>query len=456
MLSRIIAEPQKKIITKEGSMKIAIIISEFPSLNETFILDHITGLIDRGHAVHIYASARENLPKIHEDVQTYKLLERTIYRDSSKFTMPRNKILRALKGSALLAEGLLKNPRATLSSLNVFRLGKAAACLSALYRIAPFLKFGEYDIIHCHFPTNGQLAVFLREMGAIKGKIITSFHGYNLPYFRSGKASAVFADLFKKGDLFLCCSEHMKQWYEQPGWGAGKIIVHRNGVQVKRLLPSKAQANNRGPVRLLSVGRLVEKKGFEYAIWGVAKILRRMPTLQYEIAGDGPERSNLERLITELGVAENIRLLGWQDRTEVLRLLGQAHIFLAPSVTSQRGDQEGIPIVLHEAMALGLPVISTQHTGIPELVLDGESGFLVKERDAHGIADRLTHLLQHLEIWREMGQKGRQHIEEYSNLDKQNDRLTEIYRLLADPQPRHSDAIGLLPAGNTSLSGLKP
>jgi colanic acid/amylovoran biosynthesis glycosyltransferase len=433
MLSRVIAKPKKKIAAKQGSLMIAIIILDFPSLNETFILDHITGLIDRGHEVHIYATAPENLPKVHEDVQIYKLFEQTIYRDSSKFTMPRNKILRVLKGSTLLAEGLLKNPRATLNALNVFRLGNDAARLSALYRIAPFFKCGEYDIVHCHFPTNGQLALFLRDVGAIKGKIITSFHGYNLPIFRSGKASAMFADLFKRVDLILCCSEHMKQWYEHPGWGVGKIIVHRNGVQVNRFHPAKAQANNDGAVRLLSVGRLVEKKGFEYAIKGVAKILRRFPTLQYEIAGDGSEKSNLERLIAELGVIGNVRLLGWQDRTEVSRLLGQAHIFLAPSVTSQRGDQEGIPVVLQEAMALGLPTVSTHHTGIPELVRDGESGFLVHERDVNGIADRLTHLLQHPETRREMGQKGRKHIEEYYNHGKQTDRLIEIYRLLADP-----------------------
>jgi colanic acid/amylovoran biosynthesis glycosyltransferase len=439
-------EPRKKEHGKQDSMKIAIFMSEFPSLNETFILDHITGLIDRGHEVHIYATAPENLPKVHEDVKTYGLLERTVYRDSSKFTIPRNKILRVVKGTRLLAEGLRNNPRATLNALNVFRLGIDAACLGALYRVAPFFNFGEYDIVHCHFPENGKLAVFLRDMEAIQGKIVTSFHSYHRPYFTDEKYSKrrhAFDDLFDKGDLFLSCSEHMKQWFDHGGWGGGKILVHRLGVQVKRYLPAKSPSNNHGQVRLLSVGRLVEKKGFEYAVRGVAKILRRFPMIQYDIAGDGPERSNLERLIAELGVGSNIRLLGWQERAEVLRLFGQAHIFLAPSVTSQAGDQEGIPLVVHEAMAVGLPVISTQHTGIPELVQDGESGFLVTERDVNGIADRLTHLMKHPETWREMGQRGRQHIVEFSNLDKQNDRLIEIYRLLVDPQTRHGDVIGL-------------
>jgi len=181
---------------------------------------------------------------------------------------------------------------------------------------------------------------------------------------------------------------------------------------------------------LLSVGRLVEKKGFEYAIRGIAKVLRSYPKIRYEIAGDGPEKSKLERLITELGVTNNIKLLGWQEREEISRLLGEAHIFLAPSVTSPKGDQEGIPVVLMEAMASGLPVISTYHTGIPEIVNHGESGFLVEERDVEDIADRLTRLMKRRELWQEMGLKGRKHIEEHYNLDRQNDRLVKIYRSL--------------------------
>jgi colanic acid/amylovoran biosynthesis glycosyltransferase len=435
---------------QQGPLRIALIISEFPSLNETFVLDHITGLIDRGHDVHIYATAPKHLPKVHEEVKAYDLLERTVYRDSSKFTLPRNKILRTLKGSTLLVEGLLKRPKATLTSLNVFRLGRNAACLGALYKIAPFVNAGEYDIVHCHGPKQGQLAVILRDVGAITGRVVTSFHGYCQPYVRSEQRRHVFEDLFEKGDLFLACSEHMKQWFDHHGWGGGKFIVHRNGIPVHRFSPSKLQAHHQGAVRVLSVGRLVEKKGFAYGIRGVTKVLSRYPTLQYAIAGDGPERSSLERLIAELGVASNIRLLGWQERTEVLRLLGQANIFLAPSVTSRDGDQEGIPVVLHEAMALRLPVISTQHTGIPEVVQDGKSGFLVAERDIDGIADRLSQLLKHPEAWWEMGQQGRKHVEEFNNLDKQNDRLVEIYRLLADPQARHSDGIRLLLAAHPS------
>jgi colanic acid/amylovoran biosynthesis glycosyltransferase len=157
-------------------------------------------------------------------VNTYDVLKRTIYRDSAKFTMPRRKCLRALKGSALLDAGLLNNPRAALNSLNVFRLGKEAARLGALYKTAPFFKSGAYDIVHCHIPKNGQLAIYLGELGAATGSIVTSFHGYTRQYFTNERRSRVFDDLSKQSNLFLTCSEHMKQWYDQiSGVGEGEL-----------------------------------------------------------------------------------------------------------------------------------------------------------------------------------------------------------------------------------------
>jgi colanic acid/amylovoran biosynthesis glycosyltransferase len=418
-------------------VRIAILISEFPSLNETFILDQITGLIDRGLDVSIYATAPDNLPKVHEDIGAYDLLHRTVYRDSPRFVLPNNPLLRAARGAALLVDGLRRNPRAALETLNPFRYGRKASSLSLLCSAAPFLNSqSAHDIVHCHFPANGQLAVSLRLMGAISGKIVTSFHGYNRPLVESEKGRQLLDGLFKTGDLFLVCSDHMKQWYEQIGWGGGRILVHRYGVQTARFAP-RPEADHQGPPRLFSVGRLVEKKGFEYAILAVARLICDFPGLRYEIAGDGPERSQLESLIAQLGVGDSIRLLGWQERTEVAALLAGADVFLAPSVTSRQGDQEGIPLVLHEAMAQGLPVVSTRHTGIPELVEEGRTGFLVAERDVAGISDRLGRLLRNPALRAEVGTNARAHIMQFNDLNTQNDRLVDIYRQLVHPPTWH-------------------
>src|SRR5215467_1187263 len=120
-------------------MKIALIITKFPALHETFILDHIVGLIKRGHDVRIYATSPKDVPKVQPEVDQYKLLERTIYRETAKFRMPRNLVLRVLKAALLLMSSFLDNSEAALNSINVFRLGRAAVSLNAFYEARPFI-----------------------------------------------------------------------------------------------------------------------------------------------------------------------------------------------------------------------------------------------------------------------------------------------------------------------------
>ena len=103
-----------------------------------------------------------------------------------------------------------------------------------------------------------------------------------------------------------------------------------------------------------------------------------------------------------------------------------------PSITASNGDQEGIPVVLMEAQATGLPIISTYHTGIPEVVIDGKSGFLVHEKDVDALAEKLEYLIKHPEIWPEMGRYGRKHVEEKYDIKKLNQQLVKIYQNLIE------------------------
>ena len=109
-------------------------------------------------------------------------------------------------------------------------------------------------------------------------------------------------------------------------------------------------------------------------------------------------RDELKEIINKLGIANQVSFLGWKTHSEILALLRQSHVLVAPSVTADSGDQEGIPNVMKEAMAVGLPVIGTIHGGIPELVENGKTGFLVAERDVDSLADTLVYLCEHPEI----------------------------------------------------------
>lgn len=412
----------------EVIMKTAFIVTEFPSLSQTFVLNQITGIIDLGHEVDIFANRAGNESKIHEDVRKYNLLDRTCYHRKIRESMPGNRLLRFMKGVNYVANYMPKGPLVVLRSLNIFKYGRKAASFNLFFQTIPFVDKGPYDIIHCHFGPSGNLAVFLKEVGAIRGKVITTFHGYDLSSYIGKNGNRVYEKLFKKGDLFLPISKRWKKKLINLGCPKEKILVHRMGIDVGRLGFLQRKIRKNGKINILSVARLVEKKGVHYGIEAVSKVVKRYPFVQYEIAGDGPLKRDLVGLIDKLDINENVKLLGWKQQNEISELMGHADILLAPSVTGKGGDQEGIPVVLMEAMARGLPVISTYHSGIPELVQDGVSGFLLRERDVDGLTEKLEHLITHPEMRDQVAAEGRKYVEENYNIDKLNDRLVEIYK----------------------------
>lgn len=138
-------------------------------------------------------------------------------------------------------------------------------------------------------------------------------------------------------------------------------------------------------------------------------------------------RDQLETLASQLKINNHVEFLGALDQDEIMKLYDNFHIFILTSITDRDGNQEGIPVVLMEAQAKGLPVISTYHTGIPEAVLDNKSGFLVPEQDIGLLEKRIEYLIEHQELWLPMGRKGRLHIEKNFNSSFLNKKLAEIF-----------------------------
>ncbi len=406
-------------------MKIAFIVNGFPTLSETFILNQITGLLDMAHDIEIFAGCNPNEKRIHPDVQKYHLTAQAHY-----FNVPRNKIKRIIKAMYLMIVNFHKSPIKILKSLNVFKYGKDALSLRLLYILIRFLG-RKFDIIHCHFGPNGIIGVLLKEIG-IKGKIITAFHGYDVNSYPKMADKNIYNNLFNKGNLFTVNTNFTKQRVLELGCDEKKIAILPVGFKVEKFRFLERRVKHGKIIKILTVGRLVEKKGHEYAIKAVANIAKKYRNIQYIIAGDGPLRKNLEDLASELKIRNHIRFLGAVEQDEVLKLYQQAHIFILPSVTASNGDQEGQALVLQEAQAVGLPVVSTFHNGIPEGVLDGKSGFLVPERNIDALEKKLQYLIEHPEIWPEMGRYGRKFVEEKYDIKKLNQRLVELYQKLIE------------------------
>jgi colanic acid/amylovoran biosynthesis glycosyltransferase len=403
-------------------LKIAFYLDKFPVLSQTFILNQITGMMDREQDVTLFARKFVRHEKLPPEIAEYGLLEKVRYVPE----VPRNYALRLLKAEGLALITEWHRQLSLLRALNMKKYGRYAISLRLFYAAVPPLAQPRYDVIHAQFGPLGLKALALRQIGALRGKLFTSFRGFDATS-RLEFQPDLFSELFREGDLFLPVSRSLKQRLIDHGCDEKKIAVHHSGIDCARFNFTPRQRDEGGRTNLISVSRLVDKKGISYAVRAVSRLIASGRKISYSIVGDGKERPALERLVAELGIGGQVKLLGWRTHDELTFLLREAHLLVAPSVTASNGDQEGIPNSVKEAMAMGLPVLSTFHGGIPELVEDGESGFLVPERDVEALSDRLAHLHDHPEIWTKMGEAGRAKIEKEFDINRLNDELVDLY-----------------------------
>jgi colanic acid/amylovoran biosynthesis glycosyltransferase len=402
------------------------LVDPFPALSETFILNQITGLLDRGFDVRILA-ARSAQPFAHADVTRHRLLERARWWSP----IPRGRLARAAGGLGRLVRG----GAPALRALDRARYGHRAARLELLYWASDLGDGYESDIVYAHFGWNGLVAAMLADLGLLRGRLVTAFHGADLSWQVQASGPEHYQLLFERGELFLPVSEHWKAKLVALGADPARVAVHRMGIDCGRFA-FRERRHEGGPARLITISRLVEKKGVEFGLRAVAALAGRGLDVRYDVVGDGPLRASLTALAASLGVAERVTFHGWLEHEAVRDLLDRSHLALAPSVTAADGDQEGIPVSLMEAMALGLPVVTTRHSGIPELVEDGLSGVLVEERDVEGLAGALATLVARPELWPRMGRAGRERVAERHDIGRLNDRLADRFTALLGRPPR--------------------
>jgi colanic acid/amylovoran biosynthesis glycosyltransferase len=311
--------------------------------------------------------------------------------------------------------------------------GKAAALGYRLTSFAPrfhrALKAENAALIHAHFAVDGAAALHMRNL--LKVPLIVTLHGYDVT-----TEDAVFDEslagrrylaqrpaLFAEASQFLCISQAIRQQAISRGFPQEKLTVHYTGVDTEFFLPEAGIT--REPI-VLFVGRLVAKKGCEYAIRAIAEIQEELLEVQLVIIGDGPLRGQLEAQAA--ASLKNFLFLGAQGPEVVKQWMNRAKVFCTPSVTAESGDQEGLGMVFVEAQAMGLPVASFASGGIPEAVRDGKTGLLAPERDHHMLARHVQRFIKDEQFWTECSVRGRQHVSEKFDLRRQTERLEAIYR----------------------------
>ncbi|RCU49461.1 glycosyltransferase [Corallincola holothuriorum] len=371
-------------------MKVTYFLGEFPVKTETFVINQIAGLISQGADVSIISISKGDMDCDHPALIKYNLLSRCRFLLSEERSDSQSKRnIRRLKDIFRT----YKFFRIFKAMFSFRKLGKYGRSLKFLAAASGIDKPISSDVFVCHFGFIGVFAHRLRQLGVIRGKIATVFHGYDMSQADLlARHKQDYISLFEQTEAMLPISEHWKDKLIDLGCAEEKIFVNRMGINLDDFVSREFGRKLNVPIKIVSVARFVEKKGIEYALKSMHVLKNRGVDFVYKIIGDGPLKENYELLINKYGLNDEVHLLGYIPQEGVKKLLDDSDLFLLPSVTASCGDKEGIPVSLMEAMAVGLITVSTNHSGIPELIDDGVDGFLANERDSEALADILCEI----------------------------------------------------------------
>lgn len=253
------------------------------------------------------------------------------------------------------------------------------------------------DVLHAHFGFQGWKALRLKQLLGVP--LVTTFYGKDISELPRDdpKWKRRYETLFEKGDLFLVEGPHLGKQLEQYGCPSRKIRVHHLGIETDQYPYEPRQKEADEPLRVLMAGRFVEKKGFPDGLKAFADFLDQGGKGTMTIIGDANDSKSsqslkrvLIQIVEEREISENVNFRGLVSQKELRETYYEHHVILSPSREAASGDNEGgSPVTLIEAQATGLPVISTYHCDIPQVVRDGETGWLVQESDVSGLTQAL-------------------------------------------------------------------
>ncbi|ASY59428.1 glycosyltransferase [Sinorhizobium sp. CCBAU 05631] len=351
-------------------MRVGFVVGQFPMLSETFVIGQMAGLLRRGFQVEVVCNG----------ISDYNFADR------------RQEPLATLLARTRDWWGAASRLRPAIGRLPPKLRDKASTALD----MSSVARLNACDVIVAHFGHNGARAARLKKWKRLTPPIVTIFHGYDVGVPLKERGLGRYDDLFQHGALNLTVNDYFRRVLIEAGAPEAKVAVHHMGIDLKKI-PYEWKSWCGATVQLISVCRLAEKKGIEFALRALGRLRSTAPALdwRYTIIGDGPLRPELEALAAELGIASRVSFLGSLPHQDVKQWLRRSHAFVLPSVTAENGDVEGIPVALMEAMAAGLTVVSSTHSGIPELIEDGKTGFLAAERDVETLADRLRFIAEH-------------------------------------------------------------
>ncbi|RJP28763.1 MAG: glycosyltransferase [Candidatus Omnitrophota bacterium] len=422
--------------------KIAYILSQFPETHETFILREIKALKEKGVDVKIISLKKCRDRVIHDEAKEF--IKDTIYADVSVLRIAcsvLSKPLRSLGALGYVLRSYFGKPWEFVKAMYVL-----AECLS----IAPMLKKMRIKHMHSHWATMPTTAaVILNKLTGIPFSFTA--HAWDLFIDCDGLEEKI-----NKARFAVTCTGYNKNFmgYFCNNGQADKVYLNYHGLDLSKYVggqgfkesrnqeskyvrdPQSAIRDTQYAIRttqydkisILAIGRLVETKGFEYLIEACGMLKERGIDFECFIVGQGPLEKRLAYSVERIELKDKIKFLGLQTQEQIKKLFSDASVLVQPSVMAGNGDRDGIPNVIIEAMALGVPVISTNFSGIPEVVIDKKTGILVQEKDSNELANAIENLHKDCYLTDKIIKNAREHVEKKFNIDTNVRELIEIFR----------------------------
>ena len=402
-------------------LRLLVGAANFPNRIQPWLLRTTLEAIDRGADVTMCAFGR--LGSTHpEAIDRYALLDRTFYLRSAGSGGLGLVARYALAGKAPFRKAARRGIARSIRSRG-YRSPKELAnalCCAVAAGIEPL------DLVHSH-----SMPMSLRLLPTIRQRqvpLVHTFHGLP-PRGVEAPPPDLQRGLFEAADRLLVNTEFARRQLAGLGCPDEKISVLPQGLDPDEFEYRPAPHPRQGTLRMLTVGRLHPDKGHLFAIDAVRQLVSAGRSIRYEVIGVGPERQSLERTVRELGLEGEIQFLGEVDDAGLRDAFNRAHVFLLPSLRDREGvHEETQGVVLQEAQASGKLVIATKTGGIPECVDDGESAWLVPDRDSGAIAKCVTDLLSQPDRWPDWQAAGRKWVEEHYHITHIGDRLAGIYQ----------------------------
>ncbi|MCA0153720.1 glycosyltransferase [Winogradskyella vincentii] len=410
------------------SQKIVHVINDFPSKSETFIVNHIVETIKEGVEPHIVVN---NLAPKEATSQLHLFNKYNLYEIATSYNMqiPKNKISRLFKAIFVLLTNI-RYAHVFFKTLNSRKYGTKAKSLKMWFQVATFIKYHNFDLFHGHFAVCGQVLAQMKEIGAIKGAIVTTFYGYDTFSTEENRLKLKFdyRGIFKYSDLIITSSNYLANNLRLLNVPEDKIIVNPVGVDVDKFKFIDRKVHF--PLKLVTVGRLIKLKGQHIGIKAVKSLIEKGHQVDYSIVGYGDEYKNLKNLISELRIENYVSLIETKTQKEVIEILNNSHLFLMTSITDENGRAEGQGLVTAEAQSTGIPAIGFNCGGIPETIQNNITGYIVEEGQIEELVNKIEMFITDITLINKMGIAGREYVVKEFNSKIQSKKIIDLYNLI--------------------------